>query len=75
MPSELVMRHRLTSEPQPDIALVKPRSDFYAAAHPGPADTLLIVEVAESSLAYDLGVKVPWRRKLLSFDGVQYTSA
>ncbi len=48
-----------SSEPQPDIALVKVRPDFYAAAHPGPADTLLIVEVAESSLAYDLGIKVP----------------
>lgn len=48
-----------SSEPQPDIALLKPRLDYYAAAHPGPADTLLIVEVAESSLAYDLGVKVP----------------
>ena len=48
-----------SSEPQPDIALVKLRPDFYAAAHPGPADTLLVVEVAESSLAYDLGVKVP----------------
>ncbi len=48
-----------SSEPQPDIALVKPRPDYYAAAHPGPADTLLVVEVAESSLAYDLGVKVP----------------
>jgi Uma2 family endonuclease len=47
------------SEPQPDVALVKSRSDYYAAAHPGPADTFLIVEVAESSLAYDLGVKVP----------------
>ena len=47
-----------SSEPQPDIALLKPRPDYYAAAHPGPADTLLIVEVAESSLAYDLGVKV-----------------
>ena len=47
------------SEPQPDIALLTPRADYYAAAHPGPSDTLLIVEVAESSLAYDLGVKVP----------------
>lgn len=26
-----------SSEPQPDIALVKLRPDFYAAAHPGPA--------------------------------------
>jgi len=29
------------TEPQPDIALVMPRPDFYAAAHPGPADTRL----------------------------------
>ena len=48
-----------SSEPRPDIALVKPRPDFYAAAHPRPADTLLIIEVAESSLAYDIGIKVP----------------
>ena len=48
-----------TNEPQPDVALLKPRADCYASAHPGPADTLLVVEVAESSLAYDLGVKVP----------------
>jgi len=48
-----------SSEPRPDIALLEPRPDNYAAAHPGSADTLLIVEVAESSLAYDLGVKVP----------------
>jgi Uma2 family endonuclease len=48
-----------SSEPQPDIALLRPRPDYYAAAHPGPTDTLLMVEVAESSLAYDLGVKVP----------------
>jgi Uma2 family endonuclease len=48
-----------SSEPQPDIALLRPQPDYYAEAHPGPADTLLIVEVAESSLAYDLGVKVP----------------
>lgn len=47
------------SEPQPDITLVKPRTDFYAAAHPTADDVLLIVEVAETSLAYDLGVKVP----------------
>lgn len=47
------------SEPQPDIALVEPRPDYYASGHPGPTDTLLVVEVAESSLAYDLGVKVP----------------
>jgi Uma2 family endonuclease len=47
------------SEPQPDFALVKPRADFYKKKHPGPADTLLIIEVSESSLRYDLQVKAP----------------
>jgi Uma2 family endonuclease len=37
------------SEPEPDIALVQPRSDFYANAHPEPEDVLLLVEVAETS--------------------------
>ncbi len=37
------------SEPQPDLALFKPRDDFYAAALPTPDDTLLVIEVADSS--------------------------
>lgn len=44
------------SEPQPDIALIRPGN--YAEAHPGPDDVLLIVEVAESSLQYDRDVKL-----------------
>lgn len=47
------------SEPEPDIALLKPRSDFYAEAHPLPADVLLIVEVADTSVEYDRQVKAP----------------
>jgi Uma2 family endonuclease len=47
------------SEPQPDLALLRPRSDFYAARHPLAPDTLLIIEVAHSTLGYDRGVKVP----------------
>lgn len=47
------------NEPEPDIAILRPRADFYTTAHPGPADSLLVIEVADSSLAYDLGVKVP----------------
>lgn len=42
------------SEPQPDVALLRPRADFYKGGHAGPDDVLLLVEVAESSLAYDL---------------------
>lgn len=47
------------SQPQPDIALVQPRDDFYAGAHPEPEDVLLLIEVSESSLAYDRDVKLP----------------
>jgi Uma2 family endonuclease len=44
--------------PEPDIALVKPREDSYAARHPGADDILLIIEVADSSLEYDTTVKL-----------------
>lgn len=47
------------SEPRPDLVVLRPRPDFYARAHPGSRDALLVVEVAESSLAYDRDVKVP----------------
>jgi Uma2 family endonuclease len=45
------------NEPEPDFALLKPRADFYRAAHPRPEDVLLIIEVAYSSLTYDRTVK------------------
>ncbi|MFL6216432.1 MAG: Uma2 family endonuclease [Blastocatellia bacterium] len=47
------------SEPQPDLALLKPRNDYYARAKPTPADVFLIVEVADSSVQFDRNVKVP----------------
>lgn len=47
------------SQPQPDIAVLKSRQDFSSTAQPGPADVLLVIEVADTSLAFDLGVKVP----------------
>lgn len=47
------------SEPQPDIALLRPRADFYAAVHPGPGDVLLLVEVADSTLRFDRDIKLP----------------
>ncbi|MGH2588820.1 MAG: Uma2 family endonuclease [Dehalococcoidia bacterium] len=46
------------SEPEPDIALVRPRPDRYASGHPRPADIFLLVEVADSSLTYDRDVKL-----------------
>jgi Uma2 family endonuclease len=47
------------SEPRPDLAVLKPRADFYAQAHPEPEDVLLVVEVAETSADYDREVKLP----------------
>ena len=48
-----------TSQPQPDVTILRPRTDFYAAGHPGPADALLVVEIADTTLPFDLEVKVP----------------
>ena len=45
-------------EPQPDIVLLRPRTDGYLAQHPRPADAVLVVEVADSSLAWDRDVKI-----------------
>jgi Uma2 family endonuclease len=47
------------SEPQPDLALLQFRPDFYASSHPGPQDVLLVVEVAETSADVDREVKLP----------------
>lgn len=47
------------SEPQPDIALLKPRVDFYEHSHPRPEDILLLIEVSDSTLRYDREVKIP----------------
>jgi Uma2 family endonuclease len=48
------------SEPQPDFAVLRTRDDFYSTAHPHPEDTLLVIEVAQSSLGYDREVKLPF---------------
>ena len=47
------------SEPEPDLALLVPRDDFYVNAHPRAEDVLLIVEVADSSLQLDREIKMP----------------
>jgi len=47
------------SEPEPDLMLVQRRAGGYAAQHPGPADVLLLIEVADTSLDYDRRVKMP----------------
>lgn len=46
------------NEPEPDIALLHPRSDFYSKRLPTPADVFVLVEVADSTIAYDRDVKI-----------------
>lgn len=47
------------TEPQPDLALLRPRPDHYRDGLPDAGDVLLIVEVADASLLYDRDVKIP----------------
>ncbi|MCC6474448.1 MAG: Uma2 family endonuclease [Burkholderiales bacterium] len=47
------------TEPQPDLMLLQPRPDRYRDALPRPQDVLLLIEVANTTLAYDRGIKLP----------------
>ena len=47
------------NEPEPDISLLRYREDFYTGGHPRPEDVWLVVEVADTTLKYDRGVKLP----------------
>jgi Uma2 family endonuclease len=47
------------SEPQPDLMLLKPAPDFYNKRHPGPDDVHLLIEVSDSTLAFDRVEKLP----------------
>jgi len=47
------------SEPEPDLALIQPRDDFYALALPRADEVLLIVEVADTTLRYEREIKIP----------------
>ena len=46
------------SEPQPDVVVLRPRSDDYASGHPEPTSAFFAIEVADTSLTYDRTVKL-----------------
>ena len=54
-----VIRLDNASEPQPDVAVLAQRDHRYRYAHPSSHDTLLLIEVSDSTLAYDRDVKLP----------------
>jgi Uma2 family endonuclease len=45
------------TEPQPDVTLLRRRNDYYASHRPDSEDVLLVVEIADTSVAYDRQVK------------------
>lgn len=47
------------SEPEPDLALLKRRADFYVNGHPTPADVLVLIEVSDSTVEQDRRLKIP----------------
>ena len=54
------------SEPEPDVAVLKFRKDFYQEHKPMPKDVLLVIEVADTSVERDRKVKIP----LYAFAGI-----
>ena len=55
----IIIRGRMgkTNEPEPDIAITYNPSTAYFPQQPGPSDVLLIVEVSDSTLRFDLKTK------------------
>jgi Uma2 family endonuclease len=54
-----VVRLSTFAEPQPDVVLLPLRDNFWCDSHPVGPDTLLVVEVSDSSLQKDRLVKIP----------------
>jgi Uma2 family endonuclease len=46
------------SNPQPDAMVLRSRPDDYSTAHPDAADVLLLIEVSDSTLAFDQSTKL-----------------
>lgn len=47
------------TEPQPDVILLEPREDFYWSRFATGDDTLLVIEVSDSTFHYDRKIKEP----------------
>ncbi len=45
------------SEPEPDVAIVRCPSDLYLDHHPYPEDIYWLIEIADTTLSKDLGIK------------------
>ncbi len=57
--SQLSIRLDHMSELKPDVAIYKPRDDFYAGGLPTATDALLVIEISDTALDYDVRIKGP----------------
>jgi Uma2 family endonuclease len=48
----------MDGEPEPDVAIVRGSRPDYATRHPGPADIGAIIELADTTLERDRGIKL-----------------
>jgi Uma2 family endonuclease len=57
-PIDVLPEDNPTSEPQPDLAVIAQPCLVYEDANPGPSDVRLIVEISDTTLAFDLRIKL-----------------
>jgi len=54
-----VFRLSNITEAQPDLIVLKPGRDYHSAKFPTGSDTLLVIEVSDTTFSYDHDIKVP----------------
>src|SRR5262245_15484587 len=54
-----VFRLSNITEAQPDLIVLKPDRDYHSTKFPTGSDTLLVIEVSDTSFSYDHDIKVP----------------
>jgi Uma2 family endonuclease len=67
--AEVIEAHPITlnnSEPEPDIAIVRTPDSLYLERHPYPEDIYWLIEIADTTLEKDLGIK----KKIYSQAGI-----
>lgn len=52
------LRLNIYNEPQPDIVVLKPRTDFYDSTRLAPEHVFFVLEISDTSLAFDRKIKL-----------------
>lgn len=66
--AEVMEAHPITltdSEPEPDVVITRTPDELYFTRHPYPEDIYWLIEIADSTLAKDLGIKNRYTPRLV----------